>query len=366
MNGYETFLGRGRSALVLLAVLLVMVQPLTAWSANSFQAGAFQAGMDDSSWMVDSSIYDCRMSHEIPYYGYAVFQQQAGEASRFQLIAQSARLKAGKAALASRPPAWKPSGHAKEMGWVTIEQDDKPVMVEGATFQRLLAELFAGQELVFTRMPWYGAEQSAQVVLSPVNFRQAYQKYQDCLTGLLPVNFEQIRRTAIYFPSGSDALRAGEMTKLNNIALYVNADDSVGSFYVDGHTDSAGNRSDNLELSQRRAEVVVALLIEKGVSAEKITSRWHGERYPVETNRNAKGRDQNRRVTIRIEKVGYIEPVSPVPEKDAEALDAPEGLSVSPEKASDAPKINDTVNKGGTQEKGESPAEPSLASVLSQ
>ncbi|WP_439135281.1 flagellar protein MotY [Pseudomaricurvus sp.] len=343
MSGCGDFLGVTRWVAVW---MLVVLSPVVS------AAGAFQAGLDDSSWLVDSSIYDCRMSHEIPYYGYAVFGQQAGESAEFQLIPQTPRMKSGKAALVSNPPVWKPSAQPREMGWVTITQGERPVTVTGAVFERLLTELFAGQEVSFTRMPWYGADESAQVVLSPVNFRQAYQKYRDCLVKLLPVNFEQIRRTAIYFPSGSDALKADEITKLDNIAVYVNADDSVGSFYVDGHTDSAGHRSDNLELSQRRAEAVVALLVERGVSAEKITSRWHGERYPVATNRSAKGRDQNRRVTIRIEKVGYVETVAP--EVQMEEQDAPGPADKSPGKSLDK-----------SPEKAGESGEPSLASVSS-
>jgi len=322
MNGCGGFLGATRWIAVW---LLAVVSPVVS------AAGAFQAGLDDSSWLVDSSIYDCRMSHEIPYYGYAVFGQQAGEAAQFQLIPQAPRLKSGKAALVSSPPVWKPAEKPREMGWVTITQGERPVTVKGAVFERLLTELFAGQEVSFTRMPWDGSEESAQALLSPVHFRQAYQKYRDCLVKLLPVNFEQIRRTAIYFPSGSDSLKPNEITKLDNIAVYVNADDSVGSFYVDGHTDSAGHRSDNLELSQRRAEVVVSLLVERGVSAEKITSRWHGERYPVATNRSAKGRDQNRRVTIRIEKVGHVETVAPEMETDEQNPPGP--TDKSPKKA---------------------------------
>lgn len=339
-----------------IAVLMLGLESLAVMAS-----GAFQADLDESSWLVDSSIFDCRMSHEVPYYGHAVFEQEAGEAAQFHLVPGTPRLKPGKAALKSSPPVWKPSGQTKEMGWVTIVEGELPVTIKGAVFQRLLTELMAGQELSFARMPWYGAEQSAQVVLSPVNFRQAYHKYQECLANLLPVNFEQIRRTAIYFPSGSDELKPGEVTKLNNIALYVNADDSVGSFYVDGHTDSAGHRSDNLELSQRRAEVVVALLVERGVSAEKITTRWHGERYPVATNRNAKGRDQNRRVTIRIEKVGYVEPLPPEIEKDDVESGEAEVLSVAPD-VNGEPSI-EAPKKPPEKEGGAS--EPSLASASS-
>lgn len=268
------------------------------------QARPFQASLDDSAWVVDSSIFECRMVHEIPYYGRAVFEHQAGYNAQFQLRPQSPLLKSGKASLVSASPHWKPAGKSTNLGLVPVSQGRFPVTLRAQQSAKMLAELFDGQDLVFTRAPWYGAEQSAKVVLSPVNFQAPYLEYQACLAKLLPVNFEQIRRTAIYFPSGHDRLLPSELKKLDDIALYVKADDSVQSFYVDGHTDSLGARGDNLELSQLRAEMVMQFLVDRGIAADRITSRWHGERYPVASNRSRKGRAQNRRVTIRLEKSG--------------------------------------------------------------
>jgi outer membrane protein OmpA-like peptidoglycan-associated protein len=86
---------------------------------------------------------------------------------------------------------------------------------------------------------------------------------------------------------------------------YVKADPSVTSFYIDGHTDSMGRRLANLELSKKRAEVVTQFLVANGVDEAMITTRYHGERYPVADNSNAKNRADNRRVTIRLEREGF-------------------------------------------------------------
>ena len=80
-------------------------------------------------------------------------------------------------------------------------------------------------------------------------------------------------------------------------------------FFIDGHTDSVGGRSDNLELAQRRAEEVTRYFVNQGLDKSKIQTRWHGERYPVESNATRKGRAKNRRVTIRLERGD--EPVVP-------------------------------------------------------
>lgn len=287
--------------------LLVLVMMAALAVSLPAQARPFQASLDDSAWVVDSSIFECRMVHEIPYYGRAVFEHQAGYNAQFQLRPQSPLMKSGKASLVSASPHWKPAGKSTNLGLVPVTQGRFPVTLKAKQSAKMLAELFDGQDLVFTRAPWYGAEQSAKVVLSPVNFQASYLEYQACLAKLLPVNFEQIRRTAIYFPSGHDRLLPSELKKLDDIALYVKADDSVQSFYVDGHTDSLGGRGDNLELSQQRAEMVMQFLVDRGIASDQITSRWHGERYPVASNRSRKGRAQNRRVTIRLEKSGAPE-----------------------------------------------------------
>ena len=69
---------------------------------------------------------------------------------------------------------------------------------------------------------------------------------------------------------------------------------------VEGHTDSKGSEAYNMELSRRRAESVRNLLVEKGVSGTRISTMGHGETMPVATNDTPEGRQQNRRVEIKI------------------------------------------------------------------
>ena len=78
--------------------------------------------------------------------------------------------------------------------------------------------------------------------------------------------------------------------------------DSVNGIYIDGHSDSQGRRLMNRDMSKRRAEEVTAYLISIGLDPNMITTRYHGERYPVVPNNSKKNRDRNRRVTIRLEK----------------------------------------------------------------
>jgi outer membrane protein OmpA-like peptidoglycan-associated protein len=67
---------------------------------------------------------------------------------------------------------------------------------------------------------------------------------------------------------------------------------------VQGHTDSTGAEDYNLELSERRAEAVKNLLIDRGVATKRLAAIGHGETYPVASNRLEEGRRRNRRVTV--------------------------------------------------------------------
>lgn len=77
------------------------------------------------------------------------------------------------------------------------------------------------------------------------------------------------------------------------------------SILIEGHTDSKGNEDYNLTLSVKRASSVKSWFLNKGVSADLITTIGHGESKPIEPNTlngedNPEGRALNRRVNISI------------------------------------------------------------------
>ena len=263
-------------------------------------ATEYTPAMDKSEWQANSSIFLCELRQEVPFYGAASFYHKAGERLALQLQSDTPRLKTGKARLTARAPVWRPKMKNIELGLVPVKQGLLPVSLNDQLSNRALTELHGGRELVFTRYPWYGAVESSQVSLSPIKFQPAYQQFLKCLSGLLPVNYDQIAKSSVYFPSSGDDFPLSEKRKLSNIALYTLADPKVTHLYIDGHTDSKGIRDENLELSKRRAESVAEFLKRAGVPEEKFTVRWHGVRYPVESNQSRNRRAQNRRVTVRV------------------------------------------------------------------
>lgn len=96
---------------------------------------------------------------------------------------------------------------------------------------------------------------------------------------------------------GGDALQA-----ISKVLAYVkNLKDSGYEIVVNGHTDTSGEDSYNLTLSNSRADVVKEALVEAGMLAEKITTYGFGETDPRVKTPDGVREPANRRVEIFIE-----------------------------------------------------------------
>lgn len=67
---------------------------------------------------------------------------------------------------------------------------------------------------------------------------------------------------------------------------------------IEGFTDNVGSDASNLALSQRRAEAFRQALQARGITADRMEVRAHGEALPVADNSTPAGRQRNRRVEI--------------------------------------------------------------------
>ncbi len=69
---------------------------------------------------------------------------------------------------------------------------------------------------------------------------------------------------------------------------------------LEGYTDNVGPETYNAQLSQRRAEAVRRFLVEKGIDLHRVQSIGLGDIQPIADNRTKQGRDQNRRVAVKL------------------------------------------------------------------
>jgi outer membrane protein OmpA-like peptidoglycan-associated protein len=87
---------------------------------------------------------------------------------------------------------------------------------------------------------------------------------------------------------------------VDEVAGLLVAHPEVKQVRIEGHTDADGAAQTNKSLSQRRAEAVVARLVAKGVEASRLAAEGYGEERPVTGNDTDAGREQNRRVEMRV------------------------------------------------------------------
>jgi OOP family OmpA-OmpF porin len=109
---------------------------------------------------------------------------------------------------------------------------------------------------------------------------------------------EEIKLPGVVFETGSADLKPESLPVLEGaiatLKRYPELDVEVA-----GHTDSRGSDAFNLDLSARRAESVLKYLHDGGVT-NAMKSRGYGERQPIGTNNTDDGRQQNRRVVLRV------------------------------------------------------------------
>ena len=68
---------------------------------------------------------------------------------------------------------------------------------------------------------------------------------------------------------------------------------------VSGHTDAIGDKDYNIDLSERRADAVVAYLVSKGMEENRLTAVGLGFSQPIADNSTEEGRAMNRRIEFR-------------------------------------------------------------------
>jgi OOP family OmpA-OmpF porin len=105
----------------------------------------------------------------------------------------------------------------------------------------------------------------------------------------------------VYFETSSAQLTENSEVILNNVAEELKRYPNL-SIEIQAYTDSRGSDALNQRISEQRAQSVRNYLIEKGVSAEKLTAKGYGEANPIATNDTAEGRAQNRRVELSVKK----------------------------------------------------------------
>ncbi|GGX03073.1 OmpA family protein [Aquimarina muelleri] len=113
------------------------------------------------------------------------------------------------------------------------------------------------------------------------------------------VNIVFDENSGVYFATNKSDINTKSKTNLNKLAgIFKEYPDT--NIIVEGHTDSTGDDTYNMTLSQKRANAVTNYLVSQGISKSRLTTYAHGETLPKYDNTTPQGRAKNRRVELGV------------------------------------------------------------------
>lgn len=105
----------------------------------------------------------------------------------------------------------------------------------------------------------------------------------------------------VFFETGKDTLLPESLELLAVVASTLKANPQILLVRVEGHTDARGAADQNMTLSQKRAEAVVASLVRMGVEPARLKAQGLGSTVPLDPASTEDAWEKNRRVEFVIE-----------------------------------------------------------------
>lgn len=103
----------------------------------------------------------------------------------------------------------------------------------------------------------------------------------------------------IYFVLGKDRLHKSSAPVLDRVVLILKQYPDV-RIRITGHRDDTGAPSFGHDLSKRRPNSIKRYLVEHGIDEARIETRGAGPDQPIDTNKTAAGRANNRRIEFTL------------------------------------------------------------------
>jgi len=263
----------------------------------------YLAPMEESRWeMTVSSAVRCEMEHVIPDSGKAVFSHEAGRKLRLKLLSFQ-RFKQGvDVEFFSESPNWKTISTAFSIA--SLKTGGGEILIDVPTDQAKYAylELSGGSHAGFSFQDSMGSlVDSVLVSMSTVRFRSVQPVFEQCVSGLYPENFDDIKLAGIHFDHDNEFPRVEEEdTAFLKMFEYLKVDKDISEIVISGDADFTGTECYNDMLSARRAWYVYDLLVSNGIDPSIIRVNFFGETRPLKQGKSKEVLAANRRVSVEL------------------------------------------------------------------
>ncbi len=110
---------------------------------------------------------------------------------------------------------------------------------------------------------------------------------------------QTIRLSHLIFKQGKAVIDPESFDELNDLVAMMKVNTKI-EIQLEGHTDSQGSASANMELSQHRVDAVKKYLVSNGVAKDRVKTKALGGTQPLSKEKTEEARALNRRVEMRI------------------------------------------------------------------
>lgn len=265
--------------------------------AASARVQQFQVSWEKSRWLVEAAPQRCTMTHDIPRFGRARFEQKSGRRIQFSLLVDQPPVEDGKARIHVKALPWAHGQSGRVLGEFSLHKGKTPLEVPREQALRIYDELENGMKPVIEFSDWGDARDDVQVSLLPVRFREALPDFLKCTAGLLHLDFEPVSERTVLFATDSTGLSRATRRVLEDVARAYRKQRNL-RIVLGGHADERGEQGYNVELSRRRAEMVARYLNSRGVPSRAIDTRYFGASEPKDPASSQQAWARNRRVTV--------------------------------------------------------------------
>lgn len=256
---------------------------MTAAAAGQEHYGA---GLEQSSWEVQSAKHRCVLSHDIPHLGQARFIQTAGRPMVFSVVVPPEGQFAQQAVLRAVPPLWRHDQAPAVIGRQHLQAKPQALEVDAQTAQRLYEALEAGMFAEILFLDTADTAQVVQVAVSAVRFRTMTKAFQTCQAGLIelppePAGSKPANRTTAQVTARHPVIFAADSFELTDAArdllLELSREYRSGAsnqrILIAGHSGAQDDSAKAERLAVRRAQEIRGFLVRRGLPPERIQLR---------------------------------------------------------------------------------------------